>query len=82
MSGAKHDSKLRPFSIHPVDKRIHAVRGAYNALAYMVRLVEEEPEFFKTDDGQEYLESVKTRHLPALLAEINFLRESLPPEEL
>ena len=71
----------RPFAIHPIHKRIHAMKGALTTISYMVKLIEEEPEFFATADGKEYLESVKTRHLPSLELEINHLRDELPLEE-
>ena len=47
----------------------------------LATLIEEEPAFFATADGKEYLESVKTRHLPSLELEINHLRDLLPAEE-
>ena len=81
-SKSTHVKPMGRGTVHPIHKRIHAMRGAHNVLSYMVRLIEEEPEFFATGDGKEYLESVKTRHLPSLEIEISYLRDQLPPEEL
>ena len=75
-------SAARGIGIHPIHKRIHGLKGAHTTLSYMVKLIEEEPEFFATPEGEEYLESVKTRHLPAIQDEIIHLRDELPPDDL